>query len=229
MKTRRILKHKASKGSDVTKPRRPRKKKYFIAVAGNIGAGKSSLTRLLSGRFGWKPFFESVADNPYLSDFYGDMKRWSFNLQVYFLSNRFQSHKSITEGPDSVILDRVIYEDAEIFARNLYEIGKMDERDYTNYVELYKVMTEYLRAPDLLIYLRANVDTLVKQIASRGRDFEQGIPREYLEQLNTHYENWTQNYKLGPLLTVESDSLDFVNRRGDLDKIVGMIEKRLKM
>ena len=204
------------------------KKKYFIAVAGNIGAGKSSLTKLLSEHFGWKPFFESVADNPYLGDFYGDMNRWSFNLQVYFLSNRFQSHKSITEGPSSEILDRVIYEDAEIFARNLYEIGKMDERDYTNYVELYKVMTEYLRAPDLLIYLRAGVDTLVKQIASRGRDFEQGIPREYLEQLNRHYENWTKNYKLGPLLTIESDMLDFVSRRDDLESIVQMIQKRLK-
>jgi deoxyadenosine/deoxycytidine kinase len=205
------------------------KRKFFIAVAGNIGAGKSSLTRLLSERFGWKPFFESVADNPYLGDFYGDMTRWSFNLQVYFLSNRFQSHKAITEGPGSVILDRVIYEDAEIFARNLYEIGKMDERDYTNYVELYKVMTEYLRPPDLLIYLRANVDTLVKQIALRGRDFEQGIPREYLEQLNKHYENWTQKYKLGPLLTVESDGLDFVKNGSDLEAVVRMIELRLKM
>jgi deoxyadenosine/deoxycytidine kinase len=206
-----------------------KQKKYFIAVAGNIGAGKSSLTKLLSAQFGWKPFFESVADNPYLGDFYADMKRWSFNLQVYFLSNRFQSHKAITEGPESVILDRVIYEDAEIFARNLYQIGKMDERDYTNYVELYKVMTEYLRPPDLLVYLRANVDTLVKQISLRGRDFEQSIPREYLEQLNGHYESWTQNYKLGPLLTIESDSLDFVNRKGDLERVVKMIEKRLKM
>lgn len=229
MKPRNTSTRRSTKRESAVSTRSPRRKKYFIAVAGNIGAGKSSLTRLLSERFGWKPFFESVADNPYLSDFYEDMNRWSFNLQVYFLSNRFQSHKSITEGPDSVILDRVIYEDAEIFARNLYEIGKMEERDYTNYVELYRVMTEYLRAPNLLIYLRANVDTLVKQIASRGRDFEQGIPREYLEQLNTHYENWTRNYKLGPLLTVESDSLDFVNRKEDLEKIVGLIKKRLKM
>lgn len=206
-----------------------KQKKYFIAVAGNIGAGKSSLTKLLSAQFGWKPFFESVADNPYLGDFYADMTRWSFNLQVYFLSNRFRSHKAITEGPESVILDRVIYEDAEIFARNLYEIGKMNERDYTNYVELYNVMTEYLRPPDLLIYLRANVDTLLKQISLRGRDFEQRIPREYLEQLNGHYENWTRNYKLGPLLTIESDSLDFVNRKSDLERVVKMIGKRLKM
>jgi len=223
-------KKKRSPAGAASKTRQQRKpKKYFIAVAGNIGAGKSSLTKLLSAQFGWKPFFESVADNPYLSDFYADMTRWSFNLQVYFLSNRFQSHKAITEGPESVILDRVIYEDAEIFARNLSLIGKMDERDYTNYVELYKVMTEYLRPPDLLIYLRANVDTLVKQISLRGRDFEQSIPREYLEQLNGHYEKWTQNYKLGPLLTIESDSLDFVNRGDDLERVVKMIKKGLKM
>jgi deoxyadenosine/deoxycytidine kinase len=227
MKTKRTSLRAASKHKPQSAAGR-KKRKYFIAVAGNIGAGKSSLTRLLSERFGWKPFFESVADNPYLSDFYGDMNRWSFNLQVYFLSNRFQSHKSITEGPQSVILDRVIYEDAEIFARNLFEIGKMDQRDYTNYVELYKVMTEYLRAPDLLIYLRASVDTLVKQIASRGRDFEQGIPREYLEQLNAHYENWTTNYKLGPILTIQSDTLDFVNRKGDLESVVKLIEKKMK-
>ena len=222
-------KRRISKRTTISKARKGKPRKYFIAVAGNIGAGKSSLTNLLSNRFGWKPFFESVADNPYLGDFYADMKRWSFNLQVYFLSNRFQSHKAITGGPASVILDRVIYEDAEIFARNLFEIGKMDQRDYSNYVELYKVMTEYLRPPDLLIYLRANVDTLLKQISLRGRDFEQGIPREYLEQLNGHYEHWTRNYTLGPILTVESDNLDFVKNTEDLDRVVKMIEKRLKM
>ena len=202
-------------------------RKAFLAVAGNIGSGKSSLTNLLSLRYGWKPYFESVEDNPYLSDFYADMKRWSFNLQVYFLSNRFRSHKTITEGPESVILDRAIYEDAEIFARNLYEIGNMEERDYNNYVSLYEVMTEYLRPPDLLIYLRANVDTLVKQIALRGRDFEQSIRRDYLEQLNKHYESWIKRYKLGPLLVVESDALDFVNKQEDLERIVSMIEKKL--
>jgi deoxyadenosine/deoxycytidine kinase len=205
-----------------------KRKKVFLAVAGNIGSGKSSLTHLLSLRYGWKPLFESVEDNPYLSDFYGDMKRWSFNLQVYFLSHRFRSHKAITEGPESVILDRAIYEDAEIFARNLYEIGNMEQRDYENYVALYDVMTEYLRPPDLLIYLRANVDTLVKQISLRGRDFEQGIKQEYLEQLNRHYESWMKRYRLGPLLVVESDELDFVNRIEDLDTIVKMIEGKLK-
>lgn len=208
--------------------RRFARRKVFVAVAGNIGAGKSSLTNLLSLRFGWKPFFESVEDNPYLSDFYADMKRWSFNLQVYFLSNRFRSHKAITEGPDSVVLDRVIYEDAEIFARNLYEIGMMDRRDYENYVALYEVMTEYLRPPDLLIYLRATVDTLLKQIALRGRNFEQSIKREYLEQLNRHYEAWIARYRKGPLLIIESDQIDFVNKQEDLEKVVAMIEKKLR-
>jgi deoxyadenosine/deoxycytidine kinase len=201
--------------------------KTFVAVAGNIGAGKSSLTRLLGDHFGWKPYFESVADNPYLGDFYADMKRWSFNLQVYFLSNRFRSHKAITEGQGSVILDRVIYEDAEIFARNLHEIGNMEKRDFDNYLALYDVMTEYLHAPDLLIYLRAGVDTLMRQIALRGRDFEQSIQREYLEQLNRHYESWIRRYNRGPLLIVESDNLDFVNRKEDLEKVTRMIGERL--
>ncbi len=212
-----------SAGNATRLPRR----KFFLAVAGNIGSGKSSLTRLLSQRFGWTPYFESVEDNPYLGDFYADMKRWSFNLQVYFLSNRFRSHKKITEGKGSVILDRAIYEDAEIFARNLYEIGKMEKRDYDNYVALYDVMTEYLRAPDLLIYLRAGVDTLAKQISLRGRDFEQSISREYLAQLNGHYESWISRYKLGPLLVVESDKLDFVGSPADLESIVTAIVERL--
>ena len=210
-----------------SRSRNRKTRKVFVAVAGNIGSGKSSLTGLLSNRFGWKPFFESVEDNPYLGDFYADMKRWSFHLQVYFLSNRFRSHKSIAEGRDSVILDRVIYEDAEIFARNLFEMGNMGERDFQNYRALYGVMTEYLRPPDLLIYLRASVDTLVKQIALRGRDFEQSIRREYLEQLNRHYEAWVKAYTLGPLLTVETDALDFVNRNEDLEAIVRMIGDRL--
>jgi len=207
---------------------RARRKKIFLAVAGNIGAGKSSLTQLLGKKMGCIPFFESVEDNPYLSDFYTDMKRWSFNLQVYFLSNRFRSHKSISEGPKSVILDRVIYEDAEIFARNLYEIGRMDQRDYDNYVALYGVMTEYLRPPDLLIYLRANVETLLRQISLRGRDFELSIQREYLEQLNRHYESWITRYDRGKLLIVESDSLDFVNNERDLDAIVTAVREKLR-
>jgi deoxyadenosine/deoxycytidine kinase len=201
--------------------------KAFVAVAGNIGSGKSSLTRLMSAANGWTPMFESVEDNPYLSDFYGDMRRWSFQLQVYFLSNRFRSHKSITEGNNSVVLDRVIYEDAEIFARNLFEIGNMEKRDYENYLALYEVMTEYLHPPDLLVYLRANVDTLMHQISLRGRDFEQSIKREYLEQLNRHYESWIARYSRGKLLVVESDGLDFVNRPDDLKKVLGMVAQQL--
>jgi hypothetical protein len=199
----------------------------FVAVAGNIGAGKSSLARLLGERFQWKPYFESVDDNPYLSDFYGDMSRWSFHLQIYFLANRFKCHKEIVESSESVIQDRSIYEDAEIFARNLYDIGKMTERDYTNYVSLFHVMMEYLKPPDLMIYLRANVDTLVKQISKRGRDFEQGIQRSYLETLNTLYEDWITRYKLGPLLIIESDNLDFVNNKIDLDYILASIKDHL--
>ena len=135
------------------------KSKIFVAVAGNIGSGKSSLTALLGKQYGWETYYESVEDNPYLSDFYGDMERWSFNLQVYFLSKRFRDHKSIVEGTKSVIQDRSIYEDAEIFAKNLNKIGKMNDRDYQNYVELYKVMMEYLQPPHLLIYLEAKIDT----------------------------------------------------------------------
>jgi deoxyadenosine/deoxycytidine kinase len=168
-----------------------------------------------------------VDDNPYLSDFYGDMSRWSFHLQIYFLANRFKCHKEIVESSESVIQDRSIYEDAEIFARNLYDIGKMTERDYTNYVSLFHVMMEYLKPPDLMIYLRANVDTLVKQISKRGRDFEQGIQRSYLETLNTLYEDWITRYKLGPLLIIESDDLDFVNNKKDLDYILTSVKGHL--
>jgi deoxyadenosine/deoxycytidine kinase len=202
-------------------------KSLFIAVAGNIGAGKSSLTRLLAEHFGWKPYFESVDDNPYLPDFYADMKRWSFHLQIYFLANRFKHHKRMAECGESVIQDRSIYEDAEIFARNLYEIGKMDQRDYDNYASLFEVMTQYLKVPDLMIYLRASVDTLLQQISRRGRSFEQSIQREYLEQLNKHYESWIGRYQRGPLLVIQSDSLDYVNRPGDLKRVITLVEEKL--
>jgi hypothetical protein len=205
-----------------------RRKKAFVGIAGNIGSGKSSLTRLLSERTGWAPCYESVDDNPYLDDFYADMPRWSFELQVYFLSHRFRSHKAIVEGRRSVILDRVIYEDAEIFARTLFELGKMDERDYRTYVALYGVMTDYLRPPDLLVYLKASVPTLQRQIAARGRDMEQGIQRDYLERLNARYEEWIGGYTAGKVLTVEVDSTDFVNRPADLDKVTKSIERALR-
>jgi deoxyadenosine/deoxycytidine kinase len=203
------------------------KSKIFVAVAGNIGSGKSSLTKLLSQHYGWKTFYESVDDNPYLADFYGDMKRWAFNLQVYFLSKRFNDHKKIVDGADSVIQDRSIYEDAEIFAKNLHDIGKMDDRDYTNYVELYHVMMQYLQPPDLLIYLDARIETLLKQIARRGRDYEQTIPQSYLEQLRDNYSLWIKNYALGPVLVVPSDEVDFVHERGDFNRMLLLIQGKL--
>ncbi|HUL43334.1 MAG TPA: deoxynucleoside kinase [Bacteroidota bacterium] len=203
------------------------KSNLFVAVAGNIGSGKSSLTRMLSEHYGWKSFYESVDNNPYLADFYKDMSRWSFNLQVYFLSKRFNDHKRIVEGSESVIQDRSIYEDAEIFARNLHMIGKMDERDYTNYVELYKVMMQYLQPPDLLIFLDARIETLVKQIARRGREYEQSIPRSYLEQLSGHYQEWIKKYRLGPLLIIPSDEVDFVHERGDFNRMILLIQGKL--
>ena len=201
---------------------------YFLAVAGNIGAGKSSLTRLLADRLDWKPVFESVEDNPYLPDFYTDMKRWSFHLQMYFLANRFKHHRTIVESGESVIQDRSIYEDAEIFARNLHEMGNMDQRDYDTYVSLFHVMMEFLKPPDLLIYLRASVETLIRQIERRGRSFEKTIPREYLEKLHAHYEAWIQAYRRGPLLILESDTMDFVNRPEDADRIIAEITRTLE-
>ena len=203
------------------------KHKIFVAVAGNIGSGKSSLTRMLSEHYGWKSFYESVEDNPYLADFYNDMSRWAFNLQVYFLSKRFNDHKKIAEGTRSVIQDRSIYEDAEIFAKNLHMIGKMDDRDYANYVELYHVMMQYLKPPDLLIFLDARIETLLKQIARRGREYEQSIPQSYLEQLSAHYKDWISCYTAGPMLVIPSDEVDFVHERGDLNRILLLIQGKL--
>jgi deoxyadenosine/deoxycytidine kinase len=201
--------------------------KKYVAIAGNIGAGKSSLTRLLSGYFKWESMYERVDDNPYLSDFYEDMQRWSFNLQVFFLSSRFNHQRRIEDLPHSIVQDRSIYEDAEIFARNLYEMGLMATRDFENYTELFKIMTSYLRSPDLLVYLRASVPTLVGHIQSRGRAFETTIRIEYLERLNTHYENWIERYDLGPKLIVDVDELDFVNVDRDQSQIIALIESRL--
>jgi hypothetical protein len=199
----------------------------FVVVAGNIGAGKSSLTKMLSAYFGWKPSFEFVDDNPYLADFYADMSRWSFNLQVYFLSKRFAEHKKILDGAESVIQDRSIYEDAEIFAKNLHLIGKMSLRDYDNYIALYSIMLEHLKPPDLLIYLDARIETLLKQISLRSRGFEQSIPRSYLEQLNEHYADWIPRFKLSPVLTIPSDEVDFVHERGDFNRMLLLIHAKL--
>tara|TARA_R100001143_G_scaffold63557_2_gene71864 strand:+ start:3152 stop:3817 length:666 start_codon:yes stop_codon:yes gene_type:complete len=200
--------------------------KKYIAVAGNIGAGKSSLTALLGKNFGWETYYESVDDNPYLSDFYEDMRRWSFNLQIYFLSSRFKHQKILMDMESSLIQDRTIYEDVEIFAKNLHEMGLMSDRDYQNYCSLFDEMASYLKAPDLLIYLRADVPTLVKQIQQRGREYENTIRIEYLERLNRLYEDWIDSYKHEKLV-IDTDDIDFVNNPEDLGKILNLVEQRL--
>lgn len=198
----------------------------YVAIAGNIGAGKSSLTRLLGKNFNWKPYYESVDDNPYLSDFYDDMRRWSFNLQIYFLSSRFRHQKEIQESEQNLIQDRTIYEDVEIFAKNLFDMGLMSDRDYENYKALFHEMVNYLRPPDLLIYLRAEVPTLVRQIQQRGRNYENTIRIEYLERLNSLYESWIDHYEHEKLI-IDTDDLDFVNDSEDLGKIISLVEQRL--
>ncbi|MDD3631730.1 MAG: deoxynucleoside kinase, partial [Atribacterota bacterium] len=184
--------------------------KKFIIVSGNIGSGKSSLTKILSEQLGWKAFYEVVEDNPYLEDFYNDMKKWSFHLQIFFLSKRFQHHQNIVRDPCSVVQDRSIYEDVDIFARNLYEQGLMSPRDYCNYRELFTIMVDFLSPPDLIIYLQASIDTLRRRISLRGRDYEKNISSGYLEQLNTLYEKWVTGFTICPILTIPADALDFV-------------------
>lgn len=198
----------------------------YVAVAGNIGAGKSSLTGLVAKNFGWEAYYESVDNNPYLSDFYEDMRRWSFNLQIYFLSSRFRHQKEMLNSKKSLIQDRTIYEDVEIFAKNLHQMGLMSDRDYKNYCSLFHEMVHYLKPPDLLIYLRAEVPTLVRQIQQRGRDYENTIRIEYLERLNGLYEDWISRYSHDKLI-IDSDNLDFVNNGEDLGKVVELIDQRL--
>ena len=201
--------------------------KKFVAVAGNIGVGKSSLVELLSAQLGWEPFYEPVGENPYLADFYKDMRAWSFQSQIFFLSRRLRAHRQLTDHPTSAIQDRSVYEDAEIFAYNLYLQKHMVERDYNTYCELYQVLTQFLPPPDLVVYLRATVDTLVQRIANRGRDYEQQIEREYLTRLNSLYETWIENFTLCPVLTVPADDLNYVAYDSHLDLIVGKIEEKL--
>ena len=201
-------------------------KQQYIAVAGNIGAGKSSLTGLLAQHFNWEAFYESVDDNPYLADFYEDMLRWSFNLQIYFLSSRFRHQKDVLQKEISLIQDRTIYEDVEIFAKNLHQMSLMSDRDFNNYEALFHEMSYYLRPPDLLIYLRAQVPTLVRQIQQRGREYENSIRIDYLERLNNLYEEWITRYPYEKLI-IDTDDLDFVNDKEDLGSIMSLIEQRL--
>jgi deoxyadenosine/deoxycytidine kinase len=202
--------------------------KRFVAIAGNIGVGKSTLATLLSEQLEWEPFLEAVDDNPYLADFYGDMPRWSFHSQIYFLSRRLRHHWQLLQRANSVIQDRTVYEDAEIFARNLRSQGMMDERDYSSYWELYQVVTTVLPPPDLIVYLRASVSTCQKRIRLRGRSYEQDIDPAYLARLNDLYEEWIDHFSLCPVLTVPCDDLDFVLNIKHLELITDRILERLQ-
>ncbi|MFK7952101.1 MAG: deoxynucleoside kinase [Ekhidna sp.] len=198
-----------------------------IAVAGNIGAGKTTLTKMLAKHYHWHPEFESVDDNPYLSDFYEDMKKWAFHLQVYFLNSRFEQIGKVRMGESTVIQDRTIYEDAHIFAKSLYKQGFFEERDYQNYRTLFDSMMEFVSPPDLLIYLKSDISKLVHNIEVRGRDYENTIRIDYLKGLNEHYEDWIDNYDIGKLLIVDVSGKDFLNNPEDFSDIVFKIDTEL--
>jgi len=201
--------------------------KKFITIAGNIGVGKSSLVQMLSNRLGWKPFFEPVANNPYLADFYEDMKAWGFHSQIFFLIHRLRCYRELANCQSAVSLDRSLYEDAEIFARNLFTKGIMNQRDYETYEALYHSLISFLPTPDLMIYLRASVSTLSGRIIKRGRDFEKTIKSDYLDQLNQAYEAWISNFSLCPVLTIPTDNLDFVSMPDHLDLIVRKVDEKI--
>ena len=198
-----------------------------IAIAGNIGSGKTTLTELLSKHYKWEAHFEDVDDNPYLNDFYREMQRWSFNLQIYFLNSRFNQILDNRNEKKSVIQDRTIYEDAYIFAPNLHAMGLMTTRDFENYFSLFNLMDKFIQAPDLLIYLRASVPTLVHQIQSRGREYEEAIRLDYLKRLNERYEAWISTYEKGKLLIINVDDNNFRDNQEDLGKIMNKIDAEL--
>lgn len=198
-----------------------------IVVAGNIGAGKTTLTGLLAKNFGWTAHYEDVENNPYLNDFYEDMVRWSFNLQIYFLNSRFEQIIDILKGKDVVVQDRSIYEDANIFAPNLHEMGLMSTRDFNNYQRIFKTLHSMVQPPDLIIYLRASIGTLVNQIEKRGREYEDNIRLDYLKRLNEHYESWIRSYKDGPVLIINVDDLNFAERKEDLAKVISKVNAEL--
>lgn len=201
--------------------------KKFITVAGNIGAGKSTLVKLLSERLGWQPFYEPVANNPYLADFYQDMKAWSFHSQVFFLTHRLCVYQELSAWPTSVILDRSLYEDAEIFAANLFLQGYMSPRDFKTYQQLYSILLNFLPTPDVVVYLRCSVPTLLERIQKRGRDFERKMDSTYLETLNQAYQKWITNFTLCPILTVPADDLNLVANPQHMDLIVHKVQDKL--
>lgn len=198
-----------------------------VAIAGNIGAGKTTLTSLLAKHYHWDSHYESVEENPYLDDFYAEMERWSFNLQVYFLNSRFRQILDIRKGEKSIVQDRTIYEDAHIFAPNLHAMGLMTNRDFGNYSSLFELMERLVAPPDLLIYLRASISTLVNQIHKRGRDYENSISIDYLSRLNERYEAWISTYDKGKLLIIDVDNLDFVDNQEDLGKVIDRIDAQI--
>ncbi len=198
-----------------------------VAIAGNIGAGKTTLTKMLAKHYGWEPHYESVDENPYLDDFYDAMERWSFNLQVYFLNSRFRQILEIREGGKSIIQDRTIYEDANIFAPNLHAMGLMSNRDFDNYKSLFELMERLVTPPDLLIYLRGSIPTLVDHIHSRGRDYENSISIDYLSRLNERYEAWISKYNKGKLLIIDIDKLNIIDNPEDLGYIINQIDGQI--
>lgn len=203
------------------------KKPKHIAIAGNIGAGKTTLTELLSKHYKWIPHFEDVDHNPYLMDFYEDMPRWSFNLQIYFLNSRLQQLVEIQKGTETIIQDRTIYEDANIFAPNLHEMGLMSKRDFDNYYHFFQTLKSLVQPPDLLIYLQASVPTLVGQIQKRGREYEENIRLDYLKKLNEYYNKWIGEYKEGKLLVVDVDKIKFAENEEDLGDIISKVDAAL--
>jgi len=198
-----------------------------VAIAGNIGAGKTTLTKLLAKHYKWEAQLEDVVDNPYLDDFYNQMERWSFNLQVYFLNSRFRQVSLIHESGKDIIQDRTIYEDAHIFAPNLHAMGLMTNRDFENYKSLFDLMESFVKGPDLLIYLRSSISNLVSQIHKRGRDYENSISIDYLSRLNERYEAWITKYNKGNLLIIDVDNLDFVDNPEDLGSIINKIDAEI--
>ncbi len=202
--------------------------KSYVVLAGNIGAGKTTLVRMVCDRLGWRPYFEPVVENPYLADFYRDMAGWAFHSQVFFLTHRVRSHRLLMDDPWPVVQDRSLYEDAEVFARNLYLRGSMSERDWATYNELYRTVITLLPPPDLVVYLRASVPVLMARIARRGRGFESGIPAEYLEQLNVLYEEWVRGFDLAPVMVVDADHADVVADPQAFEAIVSQVEERLR-
>ena len=198
-----------------------------IAIAANIGAGKTSLTELLAKHYNWEPHYEDVIDNPYLDDFYNHMERWSFNLQVYFLKSRFEQLLSFKENNKTVIQDRTIYEDAHIFAPNLNAMGLMNQRDFNNYKGIFELMESLIQGPDLLIYLRSSIPNLVNKIHKRGREYESSISIDYLSRLNERYEAWISSYDPSKLIIIDVDSLDFVDNKEDLSKVINIIDNKI--